>query len=78
MKNTSVPFFVLTASILLLVGCTTANPAHATATQWEYKIARDDNTRSETPEVFLNNLGQEGWVLVQHENGRYIFKRPKK
>lgn len=65
---------IITTAASLLFGCATPHDT----TQWEYRIARDDNTRSETPEVFLNNLGKEGWVLVQHENGRYIFKRPKR
>jgi hypothetical protein len=66
---------IITAAASLLAGCATSG--HHTE-QWEYKTALDDNTRSETPEVFLNNLGKEGWMLVQHDsNGRYFFKRPR-
>ena len=64
--------------IFLLPGCSTA--PHSTV--WEYKVASphyenpSPRPRSVVLEDFLNELGKDGWILVQDVDGKYYFKRP--
>ena len=73
------------ASTLWLAGCCTTPPT----AKWEYKVAfvpgllETDTveTRRALREKFLNQLGNEGWVLVMAgvETGNMLyFKRPIK
>ena len=83
MKPLIVPFFVVAASVLLLVGCRTVHTAASTApVRWEYKTVTREDMRNKgferLPDDVLNKLGDEGWLLVlKDEAGRYFFKRPK-
>ena len=68
---------VTLGSSLLLVGC--CSQPHTT--QWEYKVTnpKPGNLSMLEQEEFLNDLGKDGWVLVQKEgeNGRFTLKRPR-
>ena len=80
---------IITAATLLLIGCDTS-PRHTE--QWEYKIAYPplqgfnqanvvpniENNRK-TSEAFLNDMGKDGWILVERDDsGAYYFKRVKR
>jgi hypothetical protein len=67
---------LLIAVGFLFIGCATQQHA---SERWEYKVASPGPGGTSFEEKFLNDAGQDGWVLVQRdERGRYIFKRPKK
>jgi hypothetical protein len=82
MKNWGALLFVAGA-LTLAGGCSTPR-----ATRWEYKVAwlprGGDANHAEGPEsvrqaqeTLLNDLGNEGWVLVSQTDGRiFYFKRP--
>jgi Domain of unknown function (DUF4177) len=81
MKKSLIPIFA--ASTLLLNGCCTSNHV----TKWEYKVVAgpDDPGKPfpqdwrEREQRFLNDLGKDGWVLVQELNGQVFYlKRPIK
>jgi len=74
---------VFAVSAFFLAGCC----AMPHATRWEYKVAglpRSSFATANGPEElrtrqqsFLNDLGNEGWVLIQEDEGRvFYFKRP--
>jgi len=74
---------ILSASILLLPGCSTAHRAK----HWEYKIVESGNYNANTTpppdwpakqEAMLDNLGKDGWILVTESNGYFYFRRPVK
>jgi len=76
---------VFVASTLILAGCCT--PIHAA--KWEYKVAEAPHpppSSGASPEdwrdrqqTFLNDLGKDGWVLVNETDGRvFYFIRPIK
>ena len=77
---------VFAASTFFLAGCCTT--PHAT--KWEYKVAHvlplPAGVSSVNPQEwrdrtqrFLNDLGKDGWTLVNEEEGRvFYFKRPIK
>ena len=77
---------VFAASTLFLAGCCTT--PHVT--KWEYKVALapppregmsnvDPQARRDRTQTFLNDLGKDGWVLVNGEGGSvFYFKRPIK
>jgi PBP1b-binding outer membrane lipoprotein LpoB len=70
---------IFAVSTLFLAGCCTTH----NATKWEYKVAQDPShvghTSQEIRELqqtFLNDLGKEGWVLInENEGGTFYFKR---
>ena len=78
-KNVALIFAV---STLFLAGCCTTH----NATKWEYKVAQAPSyfghTNQEIREIqqtFLNDLGKEGWVLInENEQGTFYLKRPVK
>lgn len=81
MKKTLVHIFAV--STLLLGGCCTSNHV----TKWEYKVAAGPTDPGKAPppdwrerqQSFLNDLGKDGWVLVQEIDGQvFYFKRPLK
>jgi len=74
---------VIAASTVGLAGCCTT----PRAAKWEYKVedARQWVPRdSVTPdwlvisERHLNDLGKDGWVLIQRDGSVYYFKRAAK
>jgi hypothetical protein len=77
---------VFAASTVFLASCCTTPPP----TKWEYKVAHvppppegfanvDPQAPRDRTQTFLNDLGKEGWVLVNEEGGRvFYFKRPIK
>jgi hypothetical protein len=83
MNNITKSLLITLVSSLLLAGCCAQR--HATAIQWEYKVAyahpTDPNAtlRHETYESLLNESAKDGWVFVQKDsNGAFIFRRAKK
>jgi hypothetical protein len=66
---------------LLLVGCCSTHPA-----RWEYKVVEAPAFKSpmsvaqfyEARQASLNDLGNEGWVLVSEVQGAFYLKRPKR
>lgn len=78
MKKTTAA--ILVATTLLLAGCCTT-PHTA---KWEYKIenAMKWTVKGEGPDAWretyqshLNELGKEGWVLIEHHDYVFYFKR---
>jgi len=81
---------IITAVASLLVGCATSSVQHGE--QWEYKVvappsfglnqanqAPDVKQMGKNMEAFLNDMGKDGWILVQRaESGWYYFKRAKR
>jgi len=69
---------IATTATLLLAGCCT--PHHEI--QWEYKLAvfpGFDGMHPDAPEAFLNDLGKDGWKLVEKDSGGVcIFERVKR
>jgi hypothetical protein len=83
MKRNLTSLLIAIASSSLLIGCCTTHQCcaqhNAIATEWEYKIASPGPGNASYQEKFLNDVGKDGWVLVQKDDrGRYIFKRAKK
>jgi hypothetical protein len=84
MKKSIALIFV--ASTLFLAGCCTT--PHAT--KWEYKVAQvphgpfgttSHQENLEIQQKFLNDLGKDGWMLIngiENETGTFYFKRPVK
>jgi hypothetical protein len=79
MRNSIALMFV--ASTFLLAGCCTT-PHIA---KWEYKVAVAPVSGTTPQEwrqgtqMFLNDLGKDGWVLVSEADGRtFYLKRPIK
>ena len=78
-KNIALIFAV---STLFLAGCCTTH----NATKWEYKVAQAPSSLGHTyqeirelQQTFLNDLGKEGWVLINENEGEtFYFKRPVK
>ena len=70
--------FIVTASSLLLTGCC----ATRYATQWEYKVVRNErgaaNLGAAELDPKLAELGSEGWELVSWNAASWVFKRPKR
>ena len=82
MKRNLKSVLLVAASSLLLMGC--CGTRHATQ-QWEYKVAvtpiGSPGTLPTTPaqrEKLLNELAQDGWVLVTTEGDSLYVKRPKR
>ena len=81
---------IITVVASLFVGCATSSVQHGE--QWEYKVAVPPslglNQANQAPDVkqmgknmeaFLNDMGKDGWILVQRaESGWYYFKRAKR
>ena len=74
---------ILGLSSLMLSGCSSMHRA----THWEYKIIPSDNINvNHTPppdwpakqEAMLDNLGQDGWILINESNGYFYLRRPAK
>jgi hypothetical protein len=73
---------VIAASALFLAGCCTT--PHAS--KWEYKVVSHPwaaagptpEAAREARQAFLNDLGKEGWVLIQMDGMLFYFKRPVK
>ena len=72
---------VIAAGALFLAGCCTT--PHAS--KWEYKVASPQRAfvvgpedAREAKQAFLNDLGKEGWLLVQVDGMNFYFKRPVK
>lgn len=66
------------------VGPTRVQRIHCAAAQvpaWEYKIGIAPANTSADPndvrELFLNALGNRGWIFVGENQGIFHFKRPK-
>ena len=81
--KSNLSLLVLTmAGALLMCGC---SGLHADR-KWEYKVAQapgtwDANTARgplAAGEKYLNELGQEGWILVSEHQGVYYLMRPAK
>jgi len=70
---------IFAVSTLFLAGCCTSH----NATKWEYKVTQDPSHLGHTPQeirelqqAFLNDLGKEGWVLInENEAGTFYLKR---
>ncbi len=71
------------ASTLCLAGC--CSTPHAA--KWEYKVeevrkwvSRDSTTPDwlATEQRHLNDLGKDGWVLIQVDGNSFYFKRASK
>ena len=65
MKTKIKYLLVLVLASFVFAGCTTTFNGNSEAKQWEYKIVRLAD--SDKPEVQLNKLSQEGWILVAVE-----------
>jgi len=73
---------IFAVSALFLAGCCTTH----NAAKWEYKVTQAPSYLGHTNEeirqlqqTFLNDLGKEGWVLInENEQGTFYFKRPVK
>jgi hypothetical protein len=73
---------VIAASTLFLAGCCTT--PHAT--KWEYKVVNAPHltvgTDPQGPvaawQSFLNDLGKDGWVLIERDGLVFYLKRPIK
>lgn len=72
---------VFAASTLFLAGCCTT--PHSI--KWEYKVAAGPRLPGgagpeelrEAQQGFLNDLGKDGWVLINQTDGRvFYFTRP--
>lgn len=72
--------FIIGTTSLLLTGCYTAGHAKL----WEYKVAAPGNqysahSQSEIQQMFLNDMGKDGWIFVQKDvDGDFIFRRLKR
>ena len=78
MKTTLKQLFIIGASSFLLAGC--CSTRHAT--RWEYKVVPEKRAGL-TPaewmnkgEALMDDLGKDGWVLVDVSDATYYFKRP--
>jgi hypothetical protein len=45
--------------------------------KFEYSVMNIGTMSSENFKMFLDNMGENNWELVQIENSNAIFKRPK-
>lgn len=83
MKTRITQSLILGAGILTLSGCSSMHRA----THWEYKVIPSGNidvNRTLPPdwpakqEAMLDNLGKDGWVLINESNGYFYLRRPAK
>ena len=84
MKTNIKQLLIIGAGSLLLAGCCTT----PRVTQWEYKIVAapwllPHGSGSETEgrknqEAVMNQMGKDGWILVDVTDANYYFKRPLK
>ncbi len=77
---------IFAGGTLFLAGCCTTH----NATQWEYKVTQGPHgpygttsyqENQQLQQKFLNDLGKEGWVLINKTEGVggvFYFKRPVK
>ena len=74
---------VFAASTLLLAGCCTT--LHTT--KWEYKVTdaprgplgtTSPQENRDLQQAFLNDLGKDGWVLINESDGTFYLVRPVK
>lgn len=71
---------ILIIFIALSLGSWTQQGNSSSNPQWEYKVLSIDNSiHSPTLEKALNELGAQGWELLQYQQAgdRYLFKRQK-
>jgi hypothetical protein len=72
--------FLLAAVIVITFAATSISVVEA-ATRWEYKTIQLDKvnvTNAQQLELLLNQLGQEGWLLIETSAaGVAIFRREK-
>jgi hypothetical protein len=76
MKKPSLSFLFASTLVLALAGCATSSRS----TAWEYKVATVPGIATQLPqtqEAFLNDLGKQGWILIQTDGYRCYLKRPK-
>jgi hypothetical protein len=64
-------------TIMLSVGAASSGNQN----KWEYKVVGHDPNVPTTPEkqeTLLNDLGAQGWTLIQNEGGWFYFTRAKR
>lgn len=73
---------VIAISVLCLISLSQKGES-SSSVQWEYRILRISNREAHNSEPMLNELGTQGWELVQTQGddrtsvggGVYYFKR---
>ena len=72
---------VLLVAILAMTFTATSISVVEAATRWEYKTIQLDKvnvTNAQQLELLLNQLGQEGWLLIETSaTGVAVFRREK-
>ena len=75
---------VVVVTFIVILGRNDSGRAYAKA-PWEYKVVEGNVVGAGDPERGLNQLGMDGWELVNfirtdgspERSGTWIFKRPK-
>lgn len=78
MKTNFKQLLIIGTGCLLLAGCCTTHHV----TKYEYKVVHfadaDQSNWMPKQESYLNEIGKDGWILVNVSDQYYYFKRPVK